>query len=153
MIYLLALFVGVPIVEIALFVTIGGQIGLVATLAIVIGTAIAGSMLLRAQGLSTIARIQNTLDRGEIPAAELRDGALLIAAAALLLTPGFMTDAIGFALFLPPVREFVGSHLFRLAAMRVRVYPAGPGTREQPPGRGTVIEGSAEEIRDDLPRR
>ena len=97
-IVLLLAFVITPIVEIAVFIQIGGEIGLWPTLAIVVITAMAGTALLRAQGLATFAGAQESLARGEFPVRQVFDGACLLVAGALLLTPGFVTDGIGLAL-------------------------------------------------------
>ncbi len=102
--WLFLLFVVVPIVEIGLFIQVGGAIGLWPTLAIVVLTAIAGTTLMRAQGMMTLARLQNSLSDGTNPADPIAQGAMILVAGVLLLTPGFFTDAVGFALLLPPVR-------------------------------------------------
>jgi len=99
------LFVAVPIIEIALFIEVGGWLGLWPTIGIVILTAALGTVLLRAQGLATIGLLQRQLEAGENPAPTLAHGAMILVAAVLLLTPGFFTDAVGFALLMPPVRE------------------------------------------------
>ena len=104
---LLALFVIVPIVEIALFIQVGGFIGLWPTLAIVIVTAMAGTYLVRRQGLAELARIQNSLNTLDNPTRPLAHGAMILASGLLLLTPGFFTDAVGFALLIPQVRDKV----------------------------------------------
>ena len=101
----------IPLLEIAAFVIIGGQIGVFATLALVVVTAIIGSILLRIQGFGLINRIQNEMNAGRVPARELVQGVMLLVAGVLLLTPGFVTDAAGFLLFLPPVRDAVWSFL------------------------------------------
>ena len=106
-IVLLLAFVITPIVEIAVFIQIGGEIGLWPTLAIVVITAIVGTALLRAQGLATFASAQKNLARGEFPVSQVFDGACLLVAGALLLTPGFVTDGIGLTLFFPPVRDLL----------------------------------------------
>jgi len=102
--WLFLLFVIVPIVEIALFIQVGGAIGLWPTLAIVVLTAIAGTTLMRAQGMMTLNRLQNSIAEGKNPADPMAQGAMILVAGVLLLTPGFFTDAVGFALLLPPVR-------------------------------------------------
>lgn len=102
---ILGLFIAVPLIEIGVFIQVGGLIGLWPTLAIVFITAIAGTALLKQQGLATLRRAQASLDRGEMPLREVFDGACLLFAGALLLTPGFVTDAIGLLLFLPPFRD------------------------------------------------
>lgn len=133
---LLLLFIGVPMVEIAVFIQVGGMIGLWPTLAIVVLTAVAGSYLLRLQGTATLVRAQQAMARGEMPLAEVFDGACLLVAGVLLLTPGFVTDTLGALLFIPPVRvalrRFFG-RFFRAAA----VYRRPDGSIE---GEYTVVE-------------
>jgi UPF0716 protein FxsA len=101
---LLILFILIPIIEIALFIKVGGFIGLWPTLAIVIMTAVIGTNMLRTQGLSTLARLQSSLQTGENPIDPIVHGALILLSGVLLLTPGFFTDGIGFLLLIPPVR-------------------------------------------------
>lgn len=113
----------VPVIEIAVFIIVGGKIGVAWTLACILLTAIIGSILLRVQGLSIISRIQNELAHDRVPGRELGDGLKIIIAAVLLLTPGFVTDAIGFLLFVP----FVRSALWRFAASRISVHMVGRG--------------------------
>ena len=107
-VFVFFLFVAVPLVEIALFIEVGGLIGLWPTLLVVVLTAFAGTSLLRAQGLATFARARASLDRGQVPMVEVMHGFFLVIAGALLLTPGFLTDAIGLALFVPAVRRRLG---------------------------------------------
>ncbi len=142
-IVLLLAFVITPIVEIAVFIEIGGEIGLWPTLAIVVITAIVGTALLRAQGLATFAQAQQSLARGEFPLRQVFDGACLLVAGALLLTPGFVTDAIGMALFLPPVRNLLGRWV--LARGRFRV-DAGTGTGSRPGREDGIVEGEFHEV-------
>lgn len=99
------LLLAIPLAEIAAFVVIGGQIGVVATLAMIVVTAIIGSILLRVQGFSLIARIQAETDAGRIPGRELVHGVMILIAGVLLLTPGFITDTLGFLLFVPALRD------------------------------------------------
>jgi len=147
-IVLLAIFVAVPIIEIAVFIEVGGAIGLWPTLGIVILTAIAGTWLLRLQGLAVLARIRNQLDRGQMPATELFDGACLLVAGVLLLTPGFVTDACGLLLFVPPVRTALRRWLARFVKVRHGMH-TGPGGR---PGQGSgTIDGEAVEVPDPAP--
>lgn len=103
----LLLFIGVPVIEIATFIQVGGLIGLWPTLGVVILTAFIGTALLRQQGLSTLMRAQTALNEGRMPAEELFDGACLLLAGAFLLTPGFVTDSVGFLLFFPPFRNLL----------------------------------------------
>lgn len=128
--YLLLAFIGIPLIEIVLFIQVGGAIGTVATIAIVIGTAFLGAWMLRAQGLATAQRAQEALQKGEIPVEQAFDGMFLVFAGGLLLTPGFLTDAIGFSLFIPQVRAFLRHRVATMAKKRgsFHVYRAGgPG--------------------------
>ena len=102
---LLALFFIVPLVEIYLLIQVGSVIGGIPTVFLVVFTAVLGALLLRQQGFATIGRVQASLARGEIPAVELLEGAMLILGGALLLTPGFFTDAIGFVFLIPLLRR------------------------------------------------
>ena len=141
---LLALFIAMPLVEIAVFIEVGGWIGLWSTLAVVVLTAVIGTWLLRLQGLSTLRRAQAAIERNELPLAEVFDGACLLFAGALLLTPGFVTDGIGFLLFLPPVRAGLRRLLARFVKLKVA---GGP----PPGGRDGVIDGEWEEVREPPP--
>lgn len=104
---LLILFVAIPIIEIGLFIQVGGWLGLWPTLGIVILTAIIGTYLLRLQGMAALARLQNNIQSGQSPMDPIVHGAMILVAGVLLLTPGFFTDAVGFALLMPPVRALV----------------------------------------------
>ena len=155
-IFLLAAFIGVPLVEIAVFIQVGGWIGLGWTLVLVVLTAILGTWQLRAQGLATLLRARDQVDRGALPARELFDGACLLVAGALLLTPGFATDAVGFLLFLPPVRDSLRELLARYVqtSMETRHFTgggAGPGAPGRPGGapggtQGPIIDGEYRDV-------
>jgi UPF0716 protein FxsA len=108
-----ALFLLVPIIEIVGFMQIGSLIGLWPTLGVVILTAIAGSMLLRHQGMTVLFRTQSMIQEGKIPVDEMIDGICLAIAGALLLTPGFFTDIFGFLLFIPPFRRTLATTVFK----------------------------------------
>ena len=101
----------IPILEIAVFIMVGGQIGVISTLGMILVTAILGSILLRIQGFATLARIQEQSKDGAIPGKELVSGVMIMIAGVLLLTPGFVTDSIGFLLFFPPFRQFLWSSI------------------------------------------
>ena len=105
--WLLIAFIAVPIIEIALFIQVGGFLGLFPTLAIVILTAIAGTYLVRAQGLSVLSQLQSRFREMNDPSEPLAHGAMILFSGALLLTPGFFTDFIGFLLLIPSVRATV----------------------------------------------
>lgn len=101
----------IPLLEIAAFVLIGGEIGLWATLGLVVVTAVIGSFLLRWQGLSLVSRIKNELAAQRLPAKDMVRGVMLLLAGVLLLTPGFVTDTIGFLLFVPAIQNVVWTFL------------------------------------------
>lgn len=118
----------VPIVEIVLFILIGQQIGLGWTLAMILVTAIAGTALLRVQGFAVMERIRQETRAGRVPGRGLAHGLMLIVAGILLLTPGFFTDALGFLLFLPPVRDGI------YQGLKVRLFALVPGMGGAPFG-------------------
>lgn len=103
----LIVFVVIPLVELAIFAAVSGQIGLGYALLFALFTAVLGGYCVKRQGLGVLAEIRNSTDRGRMPLGELFDGACLIAAGALLITPGFLTDAIGFALLIPRIRKLL----------------------------------------------
>jgi UPF0716 protein FxsA len=155
--WLFALLVITPIIEIALFIEVGGWIGLWPTLAIVVLTAVAGTMLLRRQGTGVLRDLQTSLDRGGDPVGPIAHGAMILVAGVLLLTPGFFTDAVGFALLAPPVRgALIRWGAARMAAAassgRVVVFTSGPRRGPESPrpgGRDDVIEGEWEPLDED----
>jgi UPF0716 protein FxsA len=101
------LLLAVPLAEIAAFVIIGGQIGVWATLGMVLLTAIIGSFLLRWQGVGLFNRINTEMRANRVPGRELVHGVMILVAGVLLLTPGFVTDSLGFLLFVPAIRDLV----------------------------------------------
>ena len=138
------IFIAVPLIEIALFIQIGGVIGVIPTLLLIVITAVLGVTLLRMQGLRTLVRVQESLDRGEIPAIELIEGMMLLISGAFLLTPGFFTDAVGFAVLVPVIRRNVAIWLLtnvNVVSLRTgRGHPQGPGRYTDSRGH-TTIEG------------
>jgi UPF0716 protein FxsA len=138
-------FITVPLLEIAIFIKVGGVIGLGWTLALIIATAMLGTWMLRRQGFQVLRRAQRQLDQGVAPVAEVVEGVCLLIAGLLLLTPGFFTDALGGLLLLPPVRALI----MRELRARVEAHVSSRGGRA--PGaagqRGpTVIEADYEEV-------
>jgi UPF0716 protein FxsA len=103
----LLIFMLVPIVEMWILIEVGGWIGALPTIALVVLTATLGLSLLKRQGLSTLMRARRKMDEGSIPASELVSGVMIAVGGALLLTPGFVTDAIGFALLIPQTRQWL----------------------------------------------
>ena len=108
---LLFLFLAIPIVEMVLLIEIGRRIGLLATLGIVVLTGIAGAMLARAEGLEVFHRIRSDLAEGRLPGDAILDGVFVLAGGLLLLTPGLLTDLVGFLVLVPftraPIRRAV----------------------------------------------
>lgn len=102
---LLILFTLVPIIELYVLIEAGRQIGVGATVTLIFITGVAGAYLAKSQGLNLINRIQQDLNEGRVPAAEMIDGAMILAGGLLLLTPGFCTDLIGFCLLTPATRN------------------------------------------------
>ncbi len=145
---LLLVLIGVPIIEIALFIEIGGYIGLWPTLATILVTAVVGAALVRKQGLATLAKAQAEVDAGRPPVRELFDGVCILIAGALLLTPGFMTDALGLALLIPGFRTVLGRRLLDLIKARgtttVHWQTRGSAGR----GDSTVVDADFEDVTD-----
>jgi UPF0716 protein FxsA len=103
----LLLFIAVPIVEMWILIQVGGEIGALPTIGLVVLTATIGLSLLKRQGLSTLMSARAKMDQGRIPAGELVSGVMLAVGGALLLTPGFVTDVVGFLLLVPATRRWV----------------------------------------------
>lgn len=108
---LLVLFIGVPLLELALLMEIGKHVGVITTVALVVLTGGIGAFLARQQGLATLGKVHLSVQRGQLPTEELMDGMLILVAGALLLTPGLITDAVGFCLLIPSLRERIKVHL------------------------------------------
>lgn len=121
--WLLIPFLVLPVVEIALFIQVGGWIGLWPTIALVILSALVGSWLMRQQGLAALADLQGSFRELRDPTAPLAHGALILLAGALMVAPGFFTDSVGIALLIPGVRRWVMKQIGR----RMRVTSAGFG--------------------------
>lgn len=152
--WLFVALIAVPIIEIALFIEVGGWIGLWPTIGVVIVTAIAGGILLRSQGFAAMGDLQHRIHAGEDPSASLAHGAMILIAGALMLTPGFFTDAVGFLLLVPPVR----AALIRNFAARMTVVAMQGGERVYqgaPPHASaghTTVDGDYEDITPDQDR-
>ena len=142
--WLFALFIAVPLIEIALFIQVGGAIGLWSTLAVVVVTAILGTTLVRAQGMRALADLQSSFNSLNNPTEPLAHGAMILFSGALLLTPGFFTDAVGFALLVPGVRRAV----MRYVATRVKVQSFTMGAQETHyrPANEDVVDGDFTDV-------
>lgn len=142
---LVILFIGVPILEISLLIKVSAAIGGFKTILFVIFTAVLGAYLVKQQGLATVAKFQQEASAGRIPAQQMLEGIALLFAGAVLLTPGFFTDAIGFSLLIPSVRQAIIAYVIRSGKI-VTNFSAGPhgSNRAQTQSSnidGTVIEG------------
>lgn len=163
---LLLAFIFVPIIEIGLFIQVGGFLGLWPTITLVLITAFVGASLVRSQGIQTLMSVQGRLEQGEIPAQQIFEGVMLAVAGVLLLTPGFMTDALGMLVLLPAPRAAIAKYL--MSKMVVKTMHGGGfqggfsnqgGPFEQDPFRrdpfdsqsdnGNTFEGGEYERKDD----
>ena len=143
--YLFLAFLLVPIIEIALFIQVGGLIGLWPTLAIVVLTAVLGTWLVRTQGRMALGQLNRAFNQLDDPTEPLAHGAMILFSGALLLTPGFFTDALGFALLVPGV--WVAVYRYLRARIQVASFQMGPGMRQPHRDAGDVIDGEWEEVR------
>ena len=147
---LLLLFFAIPLIEIYLLIQVGGVIGAGWTIFLVVLTAVVGAALLRQQGLSTMARFQRSVAQGELPASTLVEGMVLLVGGALLLTPGFFTDALGFLCLFSPTRMAFARWLTSRAVVQVGGGVARAQQRpRQGPGGGRTLEGEFHEVDDD----
>lgn len=148
---LFLLFLTVPLIELFLFLLIGQKIGILPTFAIILLTGVLGAALARSQGLRTIAQYRESIARGRLPHEAILDGLLILVAGALLLTPGFLTDTIGFLLLAPAVRRVVRGRLEGALRQRFRVVGVTEATsftssRSRPGNDGGVINIEAEVV-------
>jgi len=116
---LFLLFTIVPLIELALLIKIGSYIGVMMTITIVVITGIAGASLARYEGLSVFNQLRSVLSEGDIPTDELIEGLLIFVGGALLLTPGFLTDILGFLLIIPISRRTIREHLKKYFKERI----------------------------------
>jgi UPF0716 protein FxsA len=142
---LLALFIGLPILELYVIIQVGGAIGVWPTIALLIADSILGTLLFRSQGRTAWARFNRALAEGRVPGREVFDGAMIILGGALLVTPGFITDVFGLICLVPPTRALVRRLLGGMARRRVGVSWASSGRWQPPPpggnGRGNPPPG------------
>ena len=130
------LFLVIPLIEIYLLIQVGQVIGAGWTIFLVVATAVIGVWLLRLQGLSTLMRALEKMRGNELPAAEILEGMGLVVAGALLLTPGFFTDSIGFLLLFPPTRIWLVSRIAARMVVSTNIHTPG-----QPRHQNDVIDG------------
>ncbi|MDO9525066.1 MAG: FxsA family protein [Gemmobacter sp.] len=141
--WLFGLFVALPLIEIALFVIVGGWLTLWPTLALVVLTTVLGSFVVRRQGRAAMAGLQRTMQELRQPAQPLADGAMILLAGVLLILPGFFTDSLGLLLLIPPVRSVI----VRALAARVVVVRSQADWRRG--GVGDAIETEYHEVKPD----
>ncbi|GHY46219.1 fxsA protein [Vibrio cholerae] len=146
---LLFLFIAVPVIEIALFIQVGGVLGVWPTIALVLLTAIVGASLVRSQGLQTLLTVQQRLAQGQLPAQQILEGVMLVVAGVLLLTPGFFTDILGMLVLLPAPRAYFAKQLMSRVVVG-NIHASGAGFEQPNPfhdranPNGTTYEGEFE---------
>lgn len=162
--FLIVLFIVVPIAELYVIIQVGQAIGVWPTLALLLADAILGSLLLKHQGLAAWRRFNKALAERRFPGTEVVDGLLIVVGATLLLTPGFITDIFGLIFLIPPTRAIVRAILKRFTIGRFTVvgmgmpggFGRGPGPGSgngQPPSRDYDFDVTAEEVPpEDRPR-
>ena len=114
------LFIFIPIIEIVIFIAVGSNIGILNTIAIILLTAIVGIFFVKRQGLNLLFNAQRNMTQGIFPTQEIKGGIFLLVSGLLLITPGFFTDCIGFAMFLRPVQDFVSRQASKYFRSRTR---------------------------------
>jgi len=135
---LILLFIGLPLIELYVLIRVGSGIGALPTILLSILTAVIGIWLVRHQGFGVLRRVRDLLDRGEVPAIEMMDGALILAAGLCLILPGFLTDSLGFLLLIPPLRRVL---IARYIGIRPLTMPPPAGEVIRTQTRVRVIEG------------
>ena len=137
---LFLLFIIIPILEMVLLIEVGGLIGVFPTVGLVVFTATLGIWLLRWQGLETWFLLQGRLSRGELPGSELAEGVLLLIGGALLLTPGFFTDTVGFCCLIPFTRQRLAATLVARLLPHINSFTF-TDNQARPPESGRTIDG------------
>lgn len=149
------LFLGIPILEIYLLIQVGSSVGVILTMFLVVLTAVLGAFLLRQQGLSTLTRFQQNMGSGKLPAQELLEGVILLVGGALLMTPGFFTDAVGFLCLFPLSRQAIAFWLMRRSKdkIKAKMYtsfdPNAASQKTKRPDDSNVYEGEYTKKQDD----
>lgn len=161
---LFLLFLAVPVIELALLIKVGQNIGVWPTIGIVVGTALVGGTIFHRQGFQTLQKATQAVQQGRPPIDPMIDGAFLLLAGGLLVSPGLITDALGLALLVPAIRRFIAKQLFKTVISRVDVHVdvQGRGGPTERGGRGVVIDGEYETLdetersprnHDEIPRK
>lgn len=134
---LIIIFFAIPLLELYIMIEVGSDIGAIPTIALTVFTAVFGLMLTRMQGLSVLLRVRETMQRGEVPALEVLEGAALMLAGVMLFLPGFVTDSLGFILLITPIRRRLLFGFLRRSGVQRRAQ--GGSTEQQT--RGRIIDG------------
>ncbi len=142
---ILFLFIAMPVAEISLLINVGEAIGGLNTILFVIFTAILGAYLVKAQGIATINNLQQEMNAGRVPAMQIAEGVALLFAGAVLLTPGFITDAIGFSLLIPPVRQSMIKWVMKQGIIKTQTATTGFKQPQKGQSDPNVIEGEYRE--------
>lgn len=145
----LLLFVGVPLTELYFLIKVGTQIGAFPTIFLTIFTALLGGWMVRLQGFSTLMRVREAMERGEMPAIQMLEGAILLICGVLLLLPGFITDVVGFIFLIPPVRRW----LLTVGLQSSGILHPVQGKAPEPARKQEVIEGECRREEDDASSR
>jgi UPF0716 protein FxsA len=154
---LFVIFIVIPLIEIVLFIQIGGEIGILTTLLLTFITALIGSFLVRSQGLRTLLSARGALEKGGMPLQQIFDGICIAVAGALLITPGFLTDFIGFALLVPRLRHLLQAktaHHFKggFTYSSGQARRSGQNNARRPHDEDDIIEGEYEKVDEDQTR-
>lgn len=136
----------IPLMEVFAFIQVGDEIGVLRTLLLCVLTAGIGGALVRHQGLEILMRGRETLQQGQMPVEALYDGFCIVAAGAMLITPGFVTDTLGFALLIPPVRKILRIYLARHMKLHTSAANQNAGFRPPPSHDTNIIEGEYERL-------
>ncbi|PHS72369.1 MAG: exlusion protein FxsA [Cycloclasticus sp.] len=150
--FFLLLLIVVPVVEIYFLIQVGSAIGALPTVILIVFTALLGAYLFRLQGLSTVQRIQASLSRSEIPAVEMIEGAMLLVSGALLLTPGFVTDIVGFACLIPLLRRKFALSILESQLINTSSFQGGSPFQQSntDSSNGDIIEGEFKRDDEDI---
>ncbi|MEQ9501437.1 MAG: FxsA family protein [Deltaproteobacteria bacterium] len=143
--WLALLFIVVPALELAILMKVGALFGVLPTFALIVVTGIVGAALAKRQGLSVLTRLRKDAQTGAWPGTAIADGAIIVVAGALLVTPGMLTDLVGFSLLVPQVRSAIRGHLRRrfeqaVVEGRVQTFHTYSAGQESPRASGPVID-------------
>jgi UPF0716 protein FxsA len=155
MLFLVVIFILVPIAELYVIIQVGGAIGVLPTIALLLADALLGSLLLRQQGRAAWIRFNRALAENRLPHKEVFDGVLIIFGGALLITPGFLTDILGLILLIPPTRALVRAISARFVRRRLAMGRGGAvwtfGTPRRPSRQGPAPDGPTQPPRGPAP--